>query len=486
MSFFPSFHFPGRLRRLVIPVALVLSACASVPEVPPASVDVPAAWHHAPAPAADAPMAGRVGEDRWWQDFGSAELDALIDRALTANRDRQVAAARVAQVRALAGEADADRWPQFDAVAGTSNGRQTTLDPKARVSSIGVQASWEADVFGQKGLASRAAQLDAQAAELVRSAAQTAIAAQVASVYFDAAGTVRRIGLAQQRREVALQNEAANAGLLSAGLATRAELERRRAETRVLRAEIDELSATLHLCELQLAVLTGTTPGTLRLEYAAFAFSPENAPPRLAAAPRWLPGELLEHRPDVQRALREVDAAAARVGVARLDLYPKFVFSWANASESAQIVDQDAATNIALGYGLSIALPIFDGGRIRARIAINEARLREAMAIYEKTMLEALADAESALVRVDASARTQDEFAAAARLGASVADKTQRLFDAGLVDRPAVLDARLSALRAADAAVLASVAYGQAAVDLRRAFCTAIEAPAPSRSAVTK
>ena len=486
MSLYPFFVHPRRVRRLAILLVLVLCACASVPEVPSAGVDVPAAWQSAPASSAGTPSADRVGEDRWWRDFGNAELDALIERALAANRDLQVAAARVAQARALAGQADADRLPQFDAVAGGSNGRQTTLDPEARVARIGVQASWEADVFGQKGLAKRAAQLDAQAAGLVRSAARTAIAAQVASVYFDAAGSVRRLGVAQQRREVALQSEAAHAGLLSAGLATRADLERRRAETRVVRAEIDELSATRRLRELQLAVLCGATPGTLRLKYAAYVISTENTPLRLGATPRWLPGELLERRPDVQRALRELDAAAARVGVARLDLYPKFVFSWANASENAQIVDQDAATNIALGYGLSIALPIFDGGRIRARIAVNEARLHEAMAVYEKTMLEALVDAESALVRVDASARAHDELAAAARLAASAADKAQRLFDAGLADRPAVLDARLSALRAADASVQASVAHGQAAVDLRRAFCTAIEAQVASKVAVTK
>ena len=185
-------------------------------------------------------------------------------------------------------------------------------------------------------------------------------------------------------------------------------------------------------------------------------------------------------------ALRDVDAAAARVGVARLDLYPKFVFSWANASENAQIADQDAATNIALGYGISVALPIFDGGRIRSRIMVNEARLQEAMAVYEKTMLDALADAEAALLRAQVAVRAQDELEAAARAGASVADKTQRLFEAGLVDRPVVLDARQSALRAADALLQARVATWHAAVDVRRAFCTGIERQTTQKVPVTK
>ena len=466
-------------RPLAVLVAASLGACASVPDVPPVGVEVPTAWHHAQAPLAEPAASDAPAADRWWQDFGSAELDALIERALAANRDLRVAAARVAQARALAGEVAADRWPQLDAVAGTSNGRQTTLDPKASLASVGVQASWETDVFGQKGLARRAARLDAQSAELARTATQTAIAAQVASIYVDAAGLARRVALAHRRLDVATRSEAAQAGLLRAGLATRAEVDRRHAETRALRAEQAELGAGLELRQVQLAVLLGATPGSLSLDFNEFGSL------RLAA-PRWLPGELLERRPDVQRALRDVDAAAARVGVARLDLYPKFVFSWANASENAQIVDQDAATNIALGYGLSVALPIFDGGRIRSRIAVNEARLQEAMAVYEKTMLDALADAESALVRADSAVRALDELDAAARSSASAADKTQRLFDAGLVERLAVLDARQAALRASDAGQQARVAYWQSAVDVRRAFCASIGRQTPQKVAVTK
>ena len=164
MPSIPSSRHSLVVRLFAALAAASLGACASVPDIPPASVEAPPAWHHAAVPATatatDSAVSAPAAADRWWRDFGSAELDALIERALDANRDLQIAAARVAQARALAGEAAADRLPQLDAVAGTSNGRQTTLDPKARISSIGVQASWEADVFGKKDLASRAAQLE--------------------------------------------------------------------------------------------------------------------------------------------------------------------------------------------------------------------------------------------------------------------------------------------------------------------------------------
>jgi outer membrane protein, multidrug efflux system len=101
-------------------------------------------------------------------------------------------------------------------------------------------------------------------------------------------------------------------------------------------------------------------------------------------------------------------------------------------------------------------------------------------------MLDALADAEAALVRAQMAMRTQDELDAAARAGAYAADKTQRLFDAGLVERPVVLDARQAALRATDALLQARVATWQAAVDVRRAFCTGIERPTTQKVPVTK
>ncbi|MDV6320945.1 TolC family protein, partial [Chromohalobacter sp. HP20-39] len=96
---------------------------------------------------------------------------------------------------------------------------------------------------------------------------------------------------------------------------------------------------------------------------------------------------------------RALDAALARVGVARREVYPRLQIEWANTRERTAIVGQSASPQVVLGYGVSLTLPILDGGRIRANIAVNEAKANEAMAEYEKAMLAALSDVEVALAQ---------------------------------------------------------------------------------------
>lgn len=451
-------------RALPLAATLLLSACVGTPPVPEPAVAVPDHWQneaglHRPAAASEA----------WWRELGSAELSRLVEQALIANRDLQIAAARVAQARALAGEVDSDRLPQLNATAGATQGRQTILDPKASVNRAGLVASWEADVFGQKGLASRAARLDAQGAELVRQGTRTVVAAEVATAYLDAAVLDRREALGRSRLAVLAQAVDTAQKQFVAGQVSRVDIDRRLAALQSYGAELEQLRGALRQRLLQLAVLLGATPGSVHADFADFDAI------HIAAPAPWLPGELLERRPDVQRQARNLSAAAARVGIAKLDLYPKFVFSWANARENARIDDQSAATDIALGYGISLSLPIFDGGRLRSRIEVSEAQLTEAMAAYEKSMLDALADAELVLVRQQASASSLAELERAVRTSEAVAGNTQRLFSAGLADRGALLDSRQALLQAKDALLQARNAYWLAGVDVYRAFSGKVE-----------
>ena len=440
-------------------LATLLGACVETPTLPEPEVAVPERWQGEVTTSVP-----RESSESWWRDLGSEELDALIEQALRANRDLRIAAARLAQARALAGEVDGERLPQLSATASASRGREVTLDPKSDIRRAGFVASWEADVFGQKGLASHAARLDADGAELARQAVQTVVAAETAGAYIDAASLERRIALGRQRLGVLLLAVDVAQKQYVAGHASRVDIDRRRAAELAYRAEYQQLQSALRQRLLQLSVLLGATPGSVQPTYAGFETLRFDAPATS------LPGELLERRPDVQRQARAVSAAAARVGVARLELYPRFVFSWANSRESAQIDEQDAATDIALGYGVSLSLPIFDGGRIRSRIVLSEARLDEAMAAYEKAMIEALADAQTVLVRQDAWRRSLRDGASAVASGETLVADTRKLFAAGLADRGALIDGELALLQARDTLLQAQDACWLASVDVYRAF----------------
>jgi multidrug efflux system outer membrane protein len=172
----------------------------------------------------------------------------------------------------------------------------------------------------------------------------------------------------------------------------------------------------------------------------------------------------------VQLQARAVEAAAARLGVAKRDLYPRIQLDWAGRKERLSVDGASASPALVVGYGLTVSLPILDGGRIRSNIAVHEARAEEAMAAYEKAMLGALADADIALVQQVAADASVSALEQALRAGADASRRSQRMFDAGLVGLDTVLDVHRSHLRAQDALLQARGAQWAAAVAVRRAF----------------
>lgn len=186
--------------------------------------------------------------------------------------------------------------------------------------------------------------------------------------------------------------------------------------------------------------------------------------------PLLLPIELLERRPDVRGSARAVEAAIARLGVAKRDLYPRITLDWSGRKERLSSESSSASPATVIGYGVALSLPIFDGGRIRANIEIHEAKAQEAMLLYEKAMLSALADAETAVVQLASTHASVAELERAQTAGADAASKSERLFSAGLVDLNTVLDTRRSYLRARDGLMQGQAAQLAAAVAVRRAF----------------
>jgi multidrug efflux system outer membrane protein len=218
----------------------------------------------------------------------------------------------------------------------------------------------------------------------------------------------------------------------------------------------------LQVRQRQLAVLLGASQPPV-LDLKAEAVMPQ------APAPL-LPADLLERRPDVQRQARALDAALARVGVARREIYPRLQIAWAGARERLAAIGGSASPISVVGYGISLSLPILDGGRIRSNVEIQEARAQEAMAGYEQSMISALADAETSLVQWSASEASLRELLDAREAGDMAAQRAARMFAAGMADATAVLDTQREQLRVRDAVAQAEGQRWTSAVRLRRVF----------------
>ncbi|HWO40816.1 MAG TPA: efflux transporter outer membrane subunit, partial [Candidatus Eisenbacteria bacterium] len=205
-------------------------------------------------------------------------------------------------------------------------------------------------------------------------------------------------------------------------------------------ATIPILEASLTQAAHRIDVLLGLQPGALWPELSGKAPIPELPPEVLVG----LPSDLLRRRPDIRRAERQLAAATADIGVATADLFPRFLLTGAAGLQSVSASDWFSAGSRFWSIGPTVRWPVFDAGRIRANIAVRNARQEQALRQYEKTILTALEDVENALVNY---AREQERYrslvdaVAANRRALAMADD---LYKNGLVSFLNVLEAQRS------------------------------------------
>ncbi|UVH57753.1 efflux transporter outer membrane subunit [Variovorax paradoxus] len=440
---------------------VMLAGCATPTSTPPSYDAVPAAWSFDTGTGTER---NRMSASAWWRDFDNPELSALVESALLANADLRMAAARVAQARALVDTADADRYPQMSLNAGLRRGRESSADPKANLARGGFRASWEPDFFGDQELASLAAEKDFESAELVRQALRVAIAGEVMTAYFDAQTLTQRDAVAREAAATLERQIEVARRRFEAGQVGKLDIDRLTAELGQERANAAQLRGARDARLRQMAVLLGSAQPPSRLTFPAAASTAAGMPAVL------LPIELLERRPDVRGPARAVEAAVARLGVAKRDLYPRIALDWSGSRERLRAGGASASPTTVVGYGVALSLPIFDGGRIRANIEIHEAKAKEAMLAHEKAILVALADAETAAVQLEAARAGVSALEQAQSAGANAASRSEQMFTSGLVDLNTVLDTRRSYLKARDGLLQGQGAQWTAAVAVRRAF----------------
>jgi NodT family efflux transporter outer membrane factor (OMF) lipoprotein len=323
-------------------------------------------------------------------------LDRLVAAVLAANHDLEIAAARLREARAGARQVASVLWPTLDLNGFGAHTRQLrdTATPNRVVDAAGIDAlaSWELDLFGGNAARSRAAALDADAAQASLWGVQVALVADTATSYLELAGVDERLAVLD--RNIALQGEGLRlaTAAFNAGLAVEPTVERaqaRLASTQGLRPPLEQARASLvH----RLAVLAGVTPEAMGERLA----SPMALPRRHPADPLPAPSELLSRRPDLRGAEAQLFAAAARAKAARTDLLPKFFLTGSAGEETLSVENLITLTHPVYFIDGSVTLPIFNAGRLRARIAGEDARLDAAAASYAQTLLKALADVENA------------------------------------------------------------------------------------------
>src|SRR5262249_25603277 len=266
--------------------------------------------------------------------FRDAELDSLIQRAVEANYDLQLATARVEEARAAAGVVRSGYSPQVNAGISATRTRQVGVGPVPSVSgpkpqrfayatnsySLDGSLSWEMDLFGRIHRGVEAAQADLAASDQDRRNVLIAVLGDVARYYSDLRGSQLRLEIAVKNIAIAQDTLALTKARAAGGQATERDVAQAEGQLESVRAQPPLLNTDIQLAIHRLGVLLGKQPGELEAELSTQALVPP-IPPSVATG---VPSELIERRPDIRRAEAQLAAATARVGEAKADYFPRF------------------------------------------------------------------------------------------------------------------------------------------------------------------
>lgn len=448
---------------------LLLAACQSTTIATHSNITLPDAYQHA------APAESATDIARWWRHWQDPVLTHLIENALASAPDLAIAQSRLAEARAVAGLAEADRGASAGLQLGAGhldarldNPLATPLagDIKTHKNALigGLNATWEADFFGQKQSDADAARYAALGAAEQAHGAQLLLAANLAGAYLDAR-------TAQAQEKIGTQTVATLDRLLRysqarfrAGHINAYEVGQIEQQLTAARAKHRTHHAEYARAVRQIAVLSGTTPQSYTLPD-----SPRDILARPPAPPQGhTPAQLIERRPDLRARAAAVHAHAAKRASAQADLYPRLTLNF--LGQGVLSIDSDSQTNLLNLIGARLQVPLFTNGRIQANIDAADARLRTALLEYDQTLLQALADVDNAYHSehaLGAQSALLDEAQQRADKHARDADKLFRYGNKTLSD---VLSAQLTAQQTGEQRIMNRRARAQALIALYQAL----------------
>ncbi|MCY2960014.1 MAG: efflux transporter outer membrane subunit [Planctomycetota bacterium] len=440
----------GHAAALLLAPILLLAGCAAVgpdyvrPETPSANT-----WRDAPTGSEPAPEA--IPRGAWWKLFGDPGLDALQERVAAENHDLKAALSRIEQALA---STKAVRSALYPSVTANPTWTRTEYSPNAglpfssaTISDIRVpiDLSWEIDLWGRVRRAVEAGERETDALAAAYESLRLSIQAEVAASWFSLRALETEVSVLNRSVEVRRNAFDIVRSRVEAG--TSNELDLARVETELASAEVDlsEVSRQRSALRNALAVLAGEPPSSFDIDVGAWLAA---EPPEIPAG---LPSELLERRPDVAQAERELAARNARIGVAEAAYFPSIRLTGSAGLQSGEIDDLFEIDSRIWSLAPSISIPIFQGGRLEADEARARAAYDEGVELYRQRVLVAFREVQDALTAtklLSEQAVAQERATVAAK---RVADLSLTRFNAGFVSFLDVVDgarARLAAERA--------------------------------------
>jgi NodT family efflux transporter outer membrane factor (OMF) lipoprotein len=414
--------------------ALLLAGCVAGPDYRKPALDLPVAWT-VEAPWREGRPDDQSPKGPWWRRFDDPQLDALAEQALVANATLAVAAARVAQSRAIVGAASAALFPQLNLTTRASRQRISANRPQTNYASpnfstvqndivAALSVNYEVDLAGRVQRSIEGVQASAEQSAADFENTRLVLIADLATNYFNLRST--DIELDVLMRSIALQRRAL--GLISArhdlGAVSGLEVAQQQTLLDTTLVQVDLLRRQRSIFEHAIATLTGTAA-------PLFALAPdlkERVPP---AVPLGVPSDVLERRPDVASAERAMAVANAQVGVATAAFYPSITLAPLLGAESTSLATLFDAPSLLWSIGVSLTQPLFDAGRLKANVAFAQAGYDATVDNYRRVVLTAMQEVEDGISGVASLARASAQAAQAVASARKLLEMSAARYEGG-------------------------------------------------------
>ena len=416
--------------------SVVLSGCVLGPDYQRPDNSVPLEFRHTPGwkVAQPAELSSAVA---WWSLYQDATLTDLLKQLEASNQNLRAAEAAWREARALVGGSRSALYPQATGQVGTSRTGNDQGVNKSNEVALGL--SWQLDMWGQVRRQVEASEASAQASAAEWAGVRLSQQAELVQNYLQLRVIDEHMRLLDATVKAYQRSLQLTENRYKAGVVTRADVSQALTQLKNTQAQRLDLDWQRARYEHAIAVLIGSTPNAVQVA------SVETLP-RLPALPIAVPSALLERRPDIAAAERQVMAANAQIGVAQTAYFPDLTLSASGGYRGINLADWISMPNRFWSIGPQFAMTLFDAGLRRSKVEQAEARYDQQVARYRQTTLQAIGEVEDALVQLNVLAeeiQVQREALAASQ---DTLRLTENQYQAGMVDYLAVTNAQTIAL----------------------------------------